>query len=612
MKKLVALTWMTGCLAGLSLLAAGSAEGLGAGSDEKASIVFSNGGRIYSMKADGSDRRVLTDFRAGEGEYDDGDSSPEVSPDGRQLLFIRSNENQDDVYQQDLMVADPDGTAPKSILTTNSDNDGGSALFSATWSADGSQIYFLEFSYEGDLYKVDVAAVNADGTGRHSILQKAIDFSFLDDEDANLTFKDLEIYTDIDPSPDGSKLLVGSTGLFGHGGVRSKLRVLDLATGNLTKLQNRASGGAWSPDGSRIAFVSQRDHLNEDCYETSCDYDSRAYVMKADGSNPHRLLSKGGSRQETQLDWSPDGGRILLSSDRNTSFEIYSVRPDGKCLTWLTNGSPDSSSAKWVPGGGDSSSSGCGADGRKPLSEVVPEPRPSVGGQVPFWLGPVYGGMMPSYFSYYGDYNQYSDCTSYKPSVCRKRPEVFVSTENVCRSNLHFALVWGHYKGMTKRRGAIVVRSDMRHRPDELMVSTGKALVTIEASGPRFSGSSFKPFLKAFRSLRIAGQDRPARHFNEGRLSRRDVKKAYRIERMVKRAGSARALADNSRKLTGPEVHAYLRFAKDIDRMGGVKTVSCPGRRHRGSGLSLDPSRVLPAPAMSRTVSEPAGLPGLP
>ena len=67
----------------------------------------------------------------------------------------------------------------------------------------------------------------------------------------------------------------------------------------------------WSPDGRRIAFVSDRDG------------DWEIYVMNADGSGQKRLTNSPGI--ERNPSWSPDGKHIAYESNRAGDFDIYLV-----------------------------------------------------------------------------------------------------------------------------------------------------------------------------------------------------------------------------------------------------------------------------------------------
>ena len=72
---------------------------------------------------------------------------------------------------------------------------------------------------------------------------------------------------------------------------------------------------SWSPDGERIAFVSDRDGNKE------------IYVMDADGKNQRRLTRN--AAPDTDPSWSPDGKRIVFVSDRDGNKEIYVMNADG-------------------------------------------------------------------------------------------------------------------------------------------------------------------------------------------------------------------------------------------------------------------------------------------
>ena len=94
---------------------------------------------------------------------------------------------------------------------------------------------------------------------------------------------------------------------------------------NITDITDNPSNDlwpSWSPDGSRIAFQSQREWHG---------YPS-VYVMDADGSNAKCLTPEKFACQFPE--WSPDGVKIIYSSSRYSNFgtsglDLFSMNPDG-------------------------------------------------------------------------------------------------------------------------------------------------------------------------------------------------------------------------------------------------------------------------------------------
>lgn len=97
----------------------------------------------------------------------------------------------------------------------------------------------------------------------------------------------------------------------------------------------RDTDPAWSPDDSRIAFVSYRDGNAE------------IYVTKVDGSDPINLTNH--PADDWDPTWSPDGSQIAFVSDRDGNPEIYVMNSrDGKNLRRLTeNETIDEQPAWW-------------------------------------------------------------------------------------------------------------------------------------------------------------------------------------------------------------------------------------------------------------------------
>jgi Tol biopolymer transport system component len=94
---------------------------------------------------------------------------------------------------------------------------------------------------------------------------------------------------------------------------------------------------SWSPDGTKIAFESERDGNSE------------IYVINIDGSNVRRLTDDPGS--DTYPVWSPDGEKIAFVSDRNGNPEIYVINSNGSNQVNITNNSASDTNPAWSPDG---------------------------------------------------------------------------------------------------------------------------------------------------------------------------------------------------------------------------------------------------------------------
>jgi Tol biopolymer transport system component len=93
----------------------------------------------------------------------------------------------------------------------------------------------------------------------------------------------------------------------------------------------------WSPDGRRIAFVSDRDGNWE------------IYRMRADGGGQTNLTRSPGD--DWVPAWSPDGRRIAFQSDRDGNWEIYVLELDSGRVVNLTQHPADDWDPSWSPDG---------------------------------------------------------------------------------------------------------------------------------------------------------------------------------------------------------------------------------------------------------------------
>ena len=105
----------------------------------------------------------------------------------------------------------------------------------------------------------------------------------------------------------------------------------------------RGLSPAWSPDGSKIAYASPGDILCPPGRGLRC---SGLSIMNADGSGQHRVPNTDGGEYPT---WSPDGERIAFNSNLSGDHVMYIVHIDGSHVVdlsgvgegWQVDWSPD-------------------------------------------------------------------------------------------------------------------------------------------------------------------------------------------------------------------------------------------------------------------------------
>ncbi len=140
---------------------------------------------------------------------------------------------------------------------------------------------------------------------------------------------------------------------------------------NLTNSPANDSQPDWSPDGTKIAFVSSRDGGR-----------TQIYVMDADGKNPIRLTDGPGEKWDP--DWSPDGQQIAFSVDvlvnRIRVHHIAVMAADGRNRQKLEDQarhpswSPDGGEIafmSWRDGGEEIYVIGVGGQGRKRVTQDI-------------------------------------------------------------------------------------------------------------------------------------------------------------------------------------------------------------------------------------------------
>ncbi len=189
-------------------------------------------------------------------------------------------------------------------------------------------------------------------------------------------------YAYIRLAPDVNQVLVRVRGgQYATGGFFARVVREEKREANLSRHAAADRDPAWSPDGKRIAFVSDRDGnfeiyvMNADgsgqrrlttnsaadrnpawsrdgkqlIFQSKRDGNEEIYLMNADGSRQTRLTSNAGD--DIFPDLSPDGTKITFTSNRNGNLDIFVMNADGSQQTPLTNHAHRDVWSRWSPDG---------------------------------------------------------------------------------------------------------------------------------------------------------------------------------------------------------------------------------------------------------------------
>ena len=179
------------------------------------------------------------------------------------------------------------------------------------------------------------AAPQFDATSRTAAIRNAI--ALMNPDGSSIT--ELHVQGS-DPmlSPDGTKIAYCSQ----RETIYSQIYVMDSngkAQRRLTDIKTGdACGPVWSHDGKRIAFYAFA--------LTNPSRNPEIWVMDADGANPKRLIDHG-----LNPVWSPNDSQIAFASNCDKVFQIYAMKSDGTNLRRISKQKGEASSPAWAPDG---------------------------------------------------------------------------------------------------------------------------------------------------------------------------------------------------------------------------------------------------------------------
>ncbi len=378
----------------------------------------------------------------------------------------------------------------------------------------------------------------------------------------------------------------------------SRTARMKLATGERSWFKGDVSMADYSPDGESLVFASEREKLDETCYDGFCRFEPKLYVMNVDGTHVRSVFKGRPAGNYYDPDWSPNGDRIVFSSDRETlgnwsAQELWSVSSDGSCLTRLTNGSPGSDAPAW--GAGSVTRPGtCGEADLRPVVDVTYPRRAKRLRPVPMWLGTELDNRLLVETSINRNTlsSLYDDCSALDPDDCS--PDISVTSAAVCERAFSQELIDGNYGGMERYKGGLVIHLDRRGAMS-VGVSTylisGRREIGLYSSRDRSSDRGLTNWhMRAIGSLRPVGANQPPKRFNSPVLAASTVRFARRLLSLYRKTGSLKRTAIKIGLFGGhgrwqvqfnyerQGAISWLRFARDLKRLGGIRTVRCGNR----------------------------------
>jgi YVTN family beta-propeller protein len=285
-------------------------------------------------------------------------AQPAFQPGGKHLAFVSSRDDVDHNWnvftmeltghnQVDLTIKDggvedtepawsPDGTQIAwrrdwSIWVMNADGSNKQQLTfslparSPQWSPDGQWISFVAFANGGH---EDVFVIPAAG---------GMPINLTDNPAADLQpswsadSQALAFETNRHHVISGTTVITDNWELYA-------VNISTTVQTRLTDSPGQDHAASWSPDGSQIAFISDRNNAQ---------YDFSLWVMNPDGTQQRRVT--GPMQLLAPIAWSPDGRRVAIQGGLLENGELYAIDVASGAVARLTNDSVGDANPVWRP-----------------------------------------------------------------------------------------------------------------------------------------------------------------------------------------------------------------------------------------------------------------------
>ncbi|TKJ33290.1 hypothetical protein CEE39_04210 [bacterium (candidate division B38) B3_B38] len=261
------------------------------------------------------------------------DSSPQWSPDGTRLAFLRTTGEKDEKGRQIWIMNTSGGEAIK--LTDHKDT-----ISAFRWSRDGKYLVFRapdakskeekEKEKQGD----DAIFVDEGPNGqRRASWSNLWLFDVENKKEEPITKEEMSV-RDFDISPDGSQVvLIYRTSNTRNEPYMAEMGLVNIKEGkvvHLTDNQAPESRPRWSPSGKEIAYLAPDD-------KTFALAESKIWIMDV-GSKSYRKVSGDFQGSIRTYRWTPDGKSLLFNAGVRTNSHLFRLDLTTGKITQLTKG----------------------------------------------------------------------------------------------------------------------------------------------------------------------------------------------------------------------------------------------------------------------------------